>query len=141
MPLYEYECRKCHHRFEEIQQFSDPPIKKCPKCGSKRVDKLPSAPAVQFKGSGWYVTDYARKGTSSALPDHGEGGKDKAEKESAAKSSDKESSGKESGGKESSSKESGGKESSSRESGGKESSGKEPGSGKDGSSRKGGRKD
>ena len=131
MPLYEYECRKCHHRFEEIQQFSDPPIKKCPKCGSKRVDKLPSAPAVQFKGSGWYVTDYARKGTSSALPDHGEGGKDKAEKESAAKSSDKESSGKESGG----------KESSSRESGGKESSGKEPGSGKDGSSRKGGRKD
>jgi len=126
VPLYEYECRKCHHRFEEIQQFSDPPIKKCPKCGSRRVKKLPSAPAVQFKGSGWYVTDYGRKGKSSALPDHGEGGKEKAEKESAAKSS----------GKESSSKESGGKESS-----GKESAGRESGSGKEGSSRKGGRKD
>ena len=136
MPLYEYECRKCHHRFEEIQQFSDPPIKKCPKCGSKRVQKLPSAPAVQFKGSGWYVTDYGRKGKSSALPDHGEGGKEKAEKESAAKSSGKESSSKESSG-----KESGDKESSSRESAGKESAGRESGAGKEGSSRKGGRKE
>ena len=81
MPLYEYECKKCGHRFEEIQQFSDPPIKKCPKCKKGRVKKLPSAPAVQFKGSGWYVTDYARKGTSSALPDHGaEGAKEKTEK-------------------------------------------------------------
>jgi putative FmdB family regulatory protein len=65
MPLYEYQCTKCKHRFEKIQKFSDPDIKKCPECGGK-VEKLLSAPAVQFKGSGWYVTDYANKGKSSA---------------------------------------------------------------------------
>lgn len=65
MPLYEYQCTKCGHRFEQIQKFSDPPAKKCPECGGK-VEQLLSAPAVQFKGSGWYVTDYARKGSSSA---------------------------------------------------------------------------
>ena len=64
MPLYEYECQKCHHRFERIQKFSDPPVKKCPECGGK-VEQLISAPAVQFKGSGWYVTDYAGKGAGS----------------------------------------------------------------------------
>jgi len=61
MPIYEYECKKCGHRFERIQQFSDPLVKKCPECGGK-VEQLLSAPAVQFKGSGWYVTDYAKKG-------------------------------------------------------------------------------
>ena len=61
MPLYEYQCRKCGHRFERIQKFSDPEVKKCPECDG-RVERLLSAPAVQFKGSGWYVTDYARKG-------------------------------------------------------------------------------
>jgi len=60
MPLYEYQCRKCGHRFEKIQKFSDPLVKKCPECGGA-VEQLLSAPAVQFKGSGWYVTDYARK--------------------------------------------------------------------------------
>ena len=60
MPLYEYECEKCGHRFEKIQKFSDKMIKKCPECGG-RVEQLVSAPAVQFKGSGWYVTDYAKK--------------------------------------------------------------------------------
>jgi putative FmdB family regulatory protein len=75
MPLYEYECRACHHRFERIQKFSDPLVRKCPKCGRRKVEKLLSAPAVQFKGTGWYVTDYGRKGTASSLPDHGEGGK------------------------------------------------------------------
>ena len=69
MPLYEYECGACGHRFERIQKFSDPLVRKCPKCRKKRVEKLLSAPAVQFKGSGWYVTDYARKGASSARPD------------------------------------------------------------------------
>ena len=63
MPLYEYQCKKCKHRFEKIQKFSDAPIKKCPECGGS-VEKLLSSPAVQFKGSGWYVTDYARKGSS-----------------------------------------------------------------------------
>ena len=65
MPLYEYQCTKCKHRFERIQKFSDPEVKKCPECGGK-VEKLLSAPAVQFKGSGWYVTDYANKSGSKA---------------------------------------------------------------------------
>ena len=60
MPLYEYECEKCGHRFEKIQKFSDKMVKKCPECGGK-VEQMISAPAVQFKGSGWYVTDYANK--------------------------------------------------------------------------------
>jgi len=67
MPLYEYECERCGHVFEAIQKFSDPPITVCPKCGGP-VHKLQSAPAFQFKGSGWYITDYARK-------DQGGGGK------------------------------------------------------------------
>ena len=65
MPLYEYECDSCGHRFEVIQKFSDAPIDKCPKCGST-VHKLMSSPAIQFKGSGWYITDYARKESTSA---------------------------------------------------------------------------
>ena len=60
MPLYEYVCDDNGHRFEVIQKFSDPPIEVCPKCGS-RVHKAISSPAFQFKGTGWYVTDYARK--------------------------------------------------------------------------------
>jgi putative FmdB family regulatory protein len=60
MPLYEYECESCGHRFERIQKFSDAPIETCPVCG-KHVRKLLSSPAIQFKGTGWYVTDYARK--------------------------------------------------------------------------------
>ena len=59
MPLYEYQCPKCG-RFELIRKFSDPPLETCPTCGSA-VQKLMSAPAIQFKGTGWYVTDYARK--------------------------------------------------------------------------------
>ena len=65
MPLYEYQCKKCKHRFEKIQKFSDRPVKKCPECGGA-VEKLLSQSAVQFKGSGWYVTDYARKGAGSS---------------------------------------------------------------------------
>jgi putative FmdB family regulatory protein len=65
MPLYEYECEKCHHRFERIQKFSDPPIAECPVCGGP-VHKLISSPAIQFKGSGWYITDYARKDSVSS---------------------------------------------------------------------------
>lgn len=61
MPLYEYQCEFCHERFERIQKFSDPPVDVCPKCGSGPVRKLLSSPAIQFKGSGWYITDYARK--------------------------------------------------------------------------------
>jgi putative FmdB family regulatory protein len=62
MPLYEYRCESCGHRFEVIQRFSDPPIAVCASCGAGPVVKLLSSPAIQFKGSGWYITDYARKG-------------------------------------------------------------------------------
>ena len=60
MPLYEYQCEPCGHRFERIQKFSDPPVESCPACGGA-VKKLISSPAIQFKGSGWYITDYAKK--------------------------------------------------------------------------------
>ena len=65
MPLYEYECNDNGHRFERIQKFSDPPIAVCPTCGSA-VRKLPSSPAIQFKGSGWYITDYSQKGKAGS---------------------------------------------------------------------------
>jgi putative FmdB family regulatory protein len=62
MPIYEYECRKCKAHIEAFQKISDKPLTKCRKCGG-RLDKRISAPAIQFKGSGWYVTDYAGKAT------------------------------------------------------------------------------
>jgi putative FmdB family regulatory protein len=64
MPLYEYQCDACTKRFERIQKFSDPPVETCPDCGGT-VRKLLSSPAIQFKGSGWYVTDYAKKSSSN----------------------------------------------------------------------------
>ena len=64
MPNYEYLCKDCGHRFEQIRKFSDKPLRKCPECGGL-IEQVISAPAVQFKGSGWYVTDYAKKGSSS----------------------------------------------------------------------------
>jgi len=66
MPLYEYLCDACGHRFEKIQKFSDPLIEECPNCGARQVHKLVSSPAIQFKGTGWYITDYAKKGTVDA---------------------------------------------------------------------------
>jgi putative FmdB family regulatory protein len=81
MPIYEYQCKKCHHRFERIQKFSDPHVTKCPKCKGP-IEQLLSAPAVQFKGSGWYVTDYPKgSGTSG----NGDSAKTKDEKVDAAK--------------------------------------------------------
>jgi putative FmdB family regulatory protein len=77
MPLYEYQCESCAHRFERIQKFSDPPIETCPSCGG-RVKKLPSSPAIQFKGSGWYITDYAKK-SASGDGKGSSGGKESAE--------------------------------------------------------------
>jgi len=73
MPLYEYQCQSCGHRFEKIQKFSDAPLASCPTCGGA-LEKLLSSPAIQFKGSGWYITDYARAGKG------GEGGAGKADK-------------------------------------------------------------
>ncbi len=60
MPIYEYECDACHKRFEKLQKASDPLLTACPKCGGA-IHKCFSVPAIQFKGSGWYVTDYGRK--------------------------------------------------------------------------------
>ena len=65
MPLYEYECNDCGHRFERIQKFSDPLVSSCPVCDGE-VRKLLSSPAIQFKGTGWYVTDYAQKPSGEA---------------------------------------------------------------------------
>jgi len=70
VPLYEYQCKKCHSLSERIQKFSDPPLEICPHCGGE-LEQLLSAPAVQFKGSGWYVTDYARKGGKSEAGGNG----------------------------------------------------------------------
>ena len=88
MPLYEYQCDACGHRFELIKKFSDPPLEVCPKCGGA-VHKLQSAPAFQFKGTGWYVTDYPKKDqTPGPKEDSGSSSsKDASEtKEAAAKS-------------------------------------------------------
>lgn len=79
MPLYEYECEVCGKRFERIHKFSDPPIAVCVHCGKSPVRKLFSSPAIQFKGSGFYITDYAKKSSSEAgtkSSSEGEGSKD-----------------------------------------------------------------
>jgi putative FmdB family regulatory protein len=78
MPLYEYECETCHARFERIQKFSDPPVERCPTCDGP-VRKLLSSPAIQFKGSGWYITDYAKKSTSEAKTTSSESKPEKTE--------------------------------------------------------------
>ena len=77
MPLYEYQCDTCGHRFEVIQKFSDAPITECPKCQGV-VRKLFSSPAIQFKGSGFYITDYAKKSGTAASSSKSEGGGEKA---------------------------------------------------------------
>ena len=78
MPIYEYQCNQCNERHDIIQKFSDPPLEHCPKCGGD-MKKLFSSPAIQFKGSGFYKTDYAS--SSSAAP--------KSETKSEAKSETK----------------------------------------------------
>ena len=113
MPLYEYECKKCGHRFEKIQLYSDKMVKKCPECGGQ-VEQMISAPAVQFKGSGWYVTDYAKKSSSPGASGSGDS-KDMKDEKSKSDTSSKETSSKDSSAKESSSKENSSKESSAKE--------------------------
>ena len=88
MPLYEYQCDACAHRFEVIQQYKDAPIAVCPKCGGT-VKKLFSSPAIQFKGSGFYITDYARKGNESATTKAGEAKSDSTSSSSESKSDSK----------------------------------------------------
>jgi putative FmdB family regulatory protein len=92
LPLYEYKCGKCGHRFEKIESMSASVTKKCPKCGAK-AERMFAAPAIQFKGSGWYVTDYAGKGSSKSEGEStssGNSGADKSGKseKSESKSSD-----------------------------------------------------
>jgi putative FmdB family regulatory protein len=129
MPLYEYECKKCGHRFEKIQKFSDRMVKKCPECGGV-VEQMISAPAVQFKGSGWYVTDYAKKSSGLSSSESRDAKDSKREKDEKSKSDG-------GGSKEGSSKESSSSESSSKESSTKESSSKDnSSSSKDSSSKK-----
>jgi putative FmdB family regulatory protein len=109
VPLYEYECEKCHRRTEKIENMNGPHLKKCPHCGGK-MERLISSPAIQFKGTGWYVTDYAGKKPPSS-ESAGAGKSDSAD--SSSSNSSKESSSKDSADKESksSSKDSGSSES------------------------------
>jgi putative FmdB family regulatory protein len=86
VPLYEYQCKACNHRFEKIQKFSDPPVKECPECGKEEVEQVISAPAVQFKGSGWYVTDYAKKSSAQGSSAKKSDGDIKSESKSEPKS-------------------------------------------------------
>ncbi|MDQ1410527.1 MAG: hypothetical protein QOJ41_2262 [Acidobacteriaceae bacterium] len=113
MPLYEYACLKCGRHTDKIEPVAGPHLKKCPHCGG-RVESVITAPAIKFKGSGWYVNDYAAK------PNAGEGKKSEG---SGGNSSDsKESSSKDSGSKDSGSKETSSKDSSAKDGGSKESS-------------------
>jgi putative FmdB family regulatory protein len=91
MPLYEYECESCKNRFEKIVQYSDPPIDTCPKCGKGPVRKLFSSPAIQFKGSGWYITDYAKKSSTDAGQTGSDSGNssEKSDKSESSSKSDK----------------------------------------------------
>ena len=90
MPLYEYQCDACGHRFEKIQKFSDPLVDTCPKCGGK-VHKLMSSPAIQFKGSGFYITDYAKKDHVAAAKADSDGASksEKADKSGKSEKSEK----------------------------------------------------
>lgn len=81
MPLYEYQCTKCAARFERIEKVNGPHLRKCPSCAG-RVERMASAPAIQFKGSGWYVTDYGGRGETAS-------GKSESEKSEAADKADK----------------------------------------------------
>ncbi len=84
MPLYEYVCAACSRRFEKIQKFSDPAPDPCPHCGKGPVERQLSSPAIQFKGSGFYITDYAKKGAAS-----GDGAGEKSDKSDKSEKSDK----------------------------------------------------
>jgi putative FmdB family regulatory protein len=119
MPLYEYECKKCGHRFEKIQLYSARMVKKCPECGGQ-VEQMISAPAVQFKGSGWYVTDYAKK-TSSPGSSGDSGSKEKKDDKPKSDSGSKDSATKDSTTKDTSSKDGASKDRSAKDSSAKES--------------------
>ena len=87
MPLYEFECEACKTRFERIQKFVDPNPDTCPTCGQGPIRKMPSSPAIQFKGSGFYITDYAKKSSPEPSSGSKSAGGDKSGGESGASSS------------------------------------------------------
>jgi putative FmdB family regulatory protein len=100
VPLYEYKCLKCNRRTEKIEPVNGPHLKKCPHCGGK-VESLISAPAIQFKGSGWYVTDYAGKSPASESAKEEKSPSEKKDSKDSKDSSSKDSSSKDSSSKES----------------------------------------
>jgi putative FmdB family regulatory protein len=122
VPLYEYACLKCGRHTDKIEPVAGPHLKKCPHCEGK-VESVITAPAIKFKGSGWYVNDYAAK------PNAGDGKKSDGSADKAGES-------KESSSKGSDSKDSGSKESSSKDSSGKEGESKESSSSKDSKQKK-----
>ena len=77
MPIYEYECRACGHQFEEWQKMSDSPVRKCPSCAKRKVERLVSLSAFHLKGSGWYVTDYGGKNSGNKPTGEGAAASDK----------------------------------------------------------------
>ena len=88
VPLYEYECQKCRKHVEKIEKMEGPHLKKCPRCGG-RLERLMSAPAIQFKGSGWYVTDYARSSNRGAEKSDAGSASDKSESKTESKTESK----------------------------------------------------
>src|SRR5580658_1037654 len=110
VPLYEYKCLKCSRKTEKIEHVNGPHLKKCPHCGGK-VESLISAPAIQFKGSGWYVTDYAGKSPAAEAAKEEKSSSDKKDSKDSKDSSSKDSSSKDSSSKDSSSKDSSSKDS------------------------------
>jgi putative FmdB family regulatory protein len=113
VPLYEYKCLKCGRNTEKIENVSGPHLKKCPHCGGK-VESVITAPSIQFKGSGWYVTDYAGKSKEGEASKSDNTGGDKKESD-AKEASSKDGSSKEASGKDGASKESSASDSSSKE--------------------------
>jgi putative FmdB family regulatory protein len=91
LPLYEYQCKKCERRVEKIQKYSDPPLTTCEHCGGK-LKRLISSSAIQFKGSGWYVNDYARGSSPGSKNSEGSDGGGKKAEDSSKKSESAESS-------------------------------------------------
>ena len=87
MPLYEYQCEACQKRFEKIQKYSDPVIEVCPSCGG-HVNKLFSSPAIQFKGTGFYITDYAKKSSTDSSSKTSSGSSAKPSTDTPASTSD-----------------------------------------------------
>lgn len=88
MPIYEYQCKECNQRHEIIQKFSDEPLTHCPHCGGE-MKKLFSSPAIQFKGSGFYKTDYAAKSGAAGSPPAESKSESKSEAKTEAKTESK----------------------------------------------------